>query len=225
MSVPRSDAAFCRALVTWECKLVFLPDDEVEYPEESEELRRDPTYDPDMNTAVCGACYAALTAASLSGHGRLHELDATADALRRRRPVVTDKAIKDHQAWYREYWTGFDAPTVIPSDDQEADDFVYFLTREDRTAIKFGHSVDPIDRRSDLQTGGPEELEILHVTSGGEPVEEEWKRRFAHLRTGAGEEWFRAEQELLDAIEHDRQGSGADAECRQGTARARQISA
>jgi hypothetical protein len=56
MSVPRSDAAFCRAHVTWECALVFLRDDEVDYLEEDEELRHDPSFDRDTNTTVCMAC-------------------------------------------------------------------------------------------------------------------------------------------------------------------------
>jgi hypothetical protein len=216
MSVPRSDAAFCRARVTWECALVFLPDDEVEYLEEDEELRHDPAFDRDTNTTVCMACYAALTPASPSGQGLLHELDATAEALRRRGLVVVDDSIKRDLQWYRENWTVLPqqgAPAAAePPADLGTEDFAYFFITEDHTRIKIGHSVDPTDRRGDLQTGSPEELEILHVTTGGEKVEKQWQRRFAHLRIGAGEEWFRADRELLDAIERDREANPKEAE-------------
>jgi hypothetical protein len=214
--VPRSNAAFCRAHVAWECALVFLPDDEVEYLEESEELRHDPAFDENRNTTVCMACYAALTPASPSGLGRLDELDATAEALRRRGLVVADDSIKRDLQWYRENWTllpAEGAPTAAePPGDPSTEDFVYFLSTEDRTRIKIGHSIDPTDRRGDLQTGSPEELSILHVTTGDRKVERQWQQRFVHLRAGVGEEWFRADQELLDAIERDREGNPKEAE-------------
>lgn len=217
MPVPRSHAAFCCAHVAWECALVFLPDNEVEFLDESEELRHDPTYDQKTNTAICMACYAALTPASPSGLGLLHELDATAEALRRRGRVVADESIRHDMQWYRENWTllpeeGATPAAEPPSDDREADDFAYFFITDERSKIKIGHSVDPADRRSSLQTGSPEELEVLHVTKGSKKVEKQWQERFAHLHTGVGKEWFRADQELLDAIEKDRQKNPKEAE-------------
>jgi hypothetical protein len=189
---------------------VFLPDYEDEYQEEGKELRHDPTYDQKTNTAVCMACYAALTSASPSGLGLLHELDVAAQAVRRHGDlVVADDSIKGDMKWYRENWTlvpeeGAPASAQPSGEDPEADDFAYFFITRDRAKIKIGHSVDPVDRRGDLQAGTPEELAILHVTKGGKKVEKQWQRRFAHLHTGAGEEWFRADRKLLDAIEQDR---------------------
>jgi len=217
MPVPRSQAAFCCAHVTWECALVFLPDHKDAYQTEGKELKHDPTYDRKTNTAVCMACYAALTSASPSGLGLLHELDIAAQAVRRRGDlVVVADSIKGDWKWMRENWTVIPEKDASPSarspgEPSESDDFAYFFTTEDRTRIKIGHSVDPVDRRGDLQAGTPDELEILHVTKGGKRVEKQWQRRFAHLHTGAGEEWFRADRELLDAIEKDRQKNPKEA--------------
>jgi hypothetical protein len=164
------------------------------------------------------ACYAALTSASPSGLALPHEFDVAAEVLRRRGGlVVAGDSITGDMKWFRENWIFVPEEGALPpaepsGEDPETGDFVYFFVVQDRTKIKIGHSVDPIDRRSDLQTGSPEELEILHVTKGGENVEKEWQRRFGHLHTGAGEEWFRADRELLDAIEQDRQKNPKEAE-------------
>ena len=40
------------------------------------------------------------------------------------------------------------------------EEFAYFFVTEDHTRIKIGHSVDPMDRRGDLQTGSPEEQDF-----------------------------------------------------------------
>lgn len=75
---------------------------------------------------------------------------------------------------------------------------VYFLVRGEH--IKIGRSVDVCSRvRAFQQTMA----DVLATIPGGADVEAEWHTRFDHLRdreTYGGQEWFRADDELLEAI-------------------------
>ena len=75
---------------------------------------------------------------------------------------------------------------------------VYFLIRGSH--IKIGRTVD-LDRR--LSSFQQTRNDVLATVPGGQAVENEWHRRFAHLRDTSvygGKEWFRAADELLSAI-------------------------
>ena len=208
MPVPKANATFCRAHVAWDCHLVLLPDEQ----DEDEDPRLDGTYDRRTNTVVCTPCYAAMKSITPSGNALSHELDSAAALMRRQGLVVSDTSITKHVEWLSKTWPGFaDALNMDLPIEDERDDFVYFFQSgndEEQPELKIGHSLDPLNRQAALQTGTSEEFELLHVTTGGEQAEQEWHERFAHLRIdGGGEEWFTAGQDLLDAIEQDRQAN------------------
>lgn len=70
---------------------------------------------------------------------------------------------------------------------------VYFLVRYDQ--IKIGTTRNLRSRVTEMQH---EMQDILAALPGGYALENEWHRRWAHLRVRG--EWFRAENDLLDAI-------------------------
>jgi hypothetical protein len=213
MPVPRSVATFCRAHLTWDCPLVLLADDD-----EDDDPRDDGTYEQRTNTVICDHCYAVLTARTPSGQGRAQEVDSAAAVLRREGLAIADPIVRRGMRWFGENWTVVNRDdsglgnTPIPPEPEQREEFVYFFIVKSRGEIKIGQSSDPDERRRKLQTGSAEKIETLHVTRGGKKVEEQWHRRFAHLRTGAGREWFKADPELLDAIEQDRQQHPQDTE-------------
>lgn len=75
--------------------------------------------------------------------------------------------------------------------------YVYFVRAGE--AIKIGYSVHPIKRMSELQIGNPDPMELLGALRGTFQDEKALHADFSHLEIR--EEWFRAEEELLDFIE------------------------
>jgi hypothetical protein len=78
------------------------------------------------------------------------------------------------------------------------DDVVYFLFAAVTNRVKIGHSFRPGARTCALQTGSPEPLRLVGVTTGGRAVERSLHARFASVRTHG--EWFAASEELLAYI-------------------------
>lgn len=76
---------------------------------------------------------------------------------------------------------------------------IYFVRSPAMNAIKIGVAGDPLSRIRDLQVGCPDAYELLGTIEGGRLKEQELHRQFAHLRILG--EWFRAEKELLGAID------------------------
>jgi hypothetical protein len=154
-----------------------------------------------------------MTPLTPSGNALLHELDSAAALMRRQGLAISGTAITKHMEWLNKTWAGL-AEAInldLPATEDERDDFVYFFRSEHeggQPAIKIGHSLDPMNRRDALQTGASNDLELLHVTLGGEQTEHEWQERFAHLRiAGGGEEWFAAGRDLLESIDEDRRAN------------------
>lgn len=83
--------------------------------------------------------------------------------------------------------------------------FVYFVLNSDSNAIKIGKAKDLQKRLKSLQTVSPTKLQLLkavQVMSEEEArtLESSLHRKFTTLRiTG---EWFRADKELVDYLEH-----------------------
>ena len=74
---------------------------------------------------------------------------------------------------------------------------VYFIA--DGTGhVKIGVSNDVPARMAQLQTGNPTRLRLLAVCPGGEPLERQLHRQFAHVR--AEGEWFRLTADLQAVI-------------------------
>jgi hypothetical protein len=69
-------------------------------------------------------------------------------------------------------------------------DYVYVMQGDPGTPIKIGHAVNPIARLATFQTGNPQELRLLWVTPGGEPLERAFHRRLKGSRIRG--EWFGA---------------------------------
>jgi len=76
---------------------------------------------------------------------------------------------------------------------------VYFIRRDGDWAIKIGWATNPKRRRRELQAGSAEDLRIITTIPGTQADETAWHRRFRHLQIRR--EWFRQEQDLIDAIE------------------------
>ena len=100
-----------------------------------------------------------------------------------------------------ETWMPPEGGPVLPQrlrPSKEKAPVVYFLARGDH--IKIGKTVNLETRiRAFQQTAA----DVLATIPGGTDVERQWHDRFDHLRdvdTYGGREWFRAEDELLDAI-------------------------
>jgi hypothetical protein len=99
-------------------------------------------------------------------------------------------------------WHGLGCSLEKPSDPSST--FVYFIQAGGRGGpIKIGRARDVFQRLNQLQTGSPEELEILAVLAGAAvDLEKHLHQRFAnsHLRG----EWFKPSRELLALIESAR---------------------
>lgn len=79
---------------------------------------------------------------------------------------------------------------------------IYFIKSESGY-IQIGYSRSPTQRLENLQTSNPDKLILLGTISGGRDKEADLHERFAHLR--CGNEWFKADQELLEYIEHNKE--------------------
>ena len=75
---------------------------------------------------------------------------------------------------------------------------VYFIQQGEDGPIKIGFTVDLRKRLVALRTSTPHPLRLLLEVPGGEDVERDWHKRFAHVRLNG--EWFRPDDELLQAI-------------------------
>lgn len=80
---------------------------------------------------------------------------------------------------------------------------VYFIQAGD--AVKIGFSETVTKRFAGIQSNHPAELELLGTVPASADTERAYHERFAHLRIRG--EWYRADQELLDAIESDCSGA------------------
>jgi len=76
--------------------------------------------------------------------------------------------------------------------------WTYFV--RDGDAIKIGSSIRPQKRVEAIQTGSPRTIELLAIVPQSVADEFTTHQKFAHLRSRG--EWFRAEPDLLDYIEH-----------------------
>ncbi len=76
--------------------------------------------------------------------------------------------------------------------------YVYFV--ECQGWVKIGVAVEPKVRFSGQRSFNPFPLTVLKIIDGGFWEEENWHKKFNHLR-GHGE-WFKGEPELLHAIEN-----------------------
>ena len=206
---------------------MILDDAEEDDEDEGTLARDDGTYDDATNTLICDHCYTALMEITPSGRGLTHELDASAAILRRQGLVsgadILQRQIESlpqelpliaHDQDIVDIILGvppvstetIPLTTFIPPRPTKArQGFVYFAFSTEREAIKIGWSSDPINRLGNLQTGSPDQMELLHVKPGTLDDERDWHQRFAHLRLDR--EWFKAEGHLLEAIERDQQGN------------------
>jgi hypothetical protein len=76
---------------------------------------------------------------------------------------------------------------------------IYFVQAASGGAIKIGHSQDVDARVRRLESWHGRPLALLATRPGGRAEEQEWHRRFSHLRLGRTEQ-FRPAAELLEAI-------------------------
>lgn len=84
---------------------------------------------------------------------------------------------------------------------------IYFIQEEQRRAIKIGYTAgDPLDRMADLQTGNPDTLNLIGVTSGTTKKEGKLHDVFSpeHIRG----EWFKPSTRLLNHIKRLPKQSG-----------------
>lgn len=77
-------------------------------------------------------------------------------------------------------------------------EFVYFVEARPSGLIKIGSASDPRRRVKELQTGSPEHLRLLAVTTGGELHERDLHARFATDRVRG--EWFSPSPSLIALI-------------------------
>jgi hypothetical protein len=75
---------------------------------------------------------------------------------------------------------------------------VYFLQGENGGPIKIGHTNDIEKRIKLMQTGNPDKLVLLHLTSGGKNFEDQLHVRFSEFHYRG--EWFYPSEEILDFI-------------------------
>jgi hypothetical protein len=73
---------------------------------------------------------------------------------------------------------------------------VYFI--QDRKRVKIGHSTNPKARLRDLMTHTT--LKLLATEPGGAKREAELHKKFRHIKTPVGREWFYLKDEILDYI-------------------------
>lgn len=90
-----------------------------------------------------------------------------------------------------------DGTNLTQADSLDVHGYVYFVRAGE--AIKIGYSVHPVKRMSELQTANPEPMELLGALRGTLQDEKAIHADFSHLEIR--EEWFRAEEELLDFIQ------------------------
>lgn len=76
---------------------------------------------------------------------------------------------------------------------------VYLVEATGIDKVKIGFATNLADRLRNLQTACPVPLKLLAVVAGGDEVELELHRRFAHLRSHG--EWFFLTTEVRNAIE------------------------
>lgn len=76
--------------------------------------------------------------------------------------------------------------------------FTYFVQPVGGGPIKIGSSVCPESRLDGMRGNSPVELAIIGVCEGGEKLERELHRRFAHLRLHC--EWFAPGPDLVRFI-------------------------
>ncbi len=87
---------------------------------------------------------------------------------------------------------------------------VYFIKQGN--FVKIGHTTRPIDERlTDLQTGSPEELELIALESG-DFLTEQWLHDLFKKQHHRGE-WFTLDDELSNYIECLKQGLGIYKTC------------
>lgn len=75
---------------------------------------------------------------------------------------------------------------------------VYFIAAG--KFVKIGWALDPVKRRSELQTGCPEPMRILATVPGTITDERAFHKRFEAFRHRLGGEWFRLEGALENYI-------------------------
>lgn len=84
---------------------------------------------------------------------------------------------------------------------------VYFARDPGNGLIKIGYSEEPLRRRSGLNTGNVDRLELLgQIENGDEALESQLQFHFraAHEYRGGGIEWFKPVPELMNLIETNR---------------------
>lgn len=97
----------------------------------------------------------------------------------------------------------FPLPDPIPISSCKGRSGVYAIRAGD--AVKIGRANDIAARRSELQTGNPQTLEVLAVLSKRPDHERIWHDKFSHLRLPNGE-WFRLCEQIAVHIRDSRDG-------------------
>ena len=87
-------------------------------------------------------------------------------------------------------------PSSVHAEGRKARALVYFI--QDRKRVKIGYSTNPQSRLRALMTHTT--LKLLATEPGGAKREAELHKKFSHLRTSVGREWFYLKSEILDYI-------------------------
>lgn len=82
----------------------------------------------------------------------------------------------------------------------EREGLIYFVQAGPGGPIKIGWTQNWDGRVANLQTANPERLELVGTLPGTRRDEARLHRRFAHLSTGGGEEWFRNVEEIHEFL-------------------------
>lgn len=75
---------------------------------------------------------------------------------------------------------------------------VYFIQGENGGPIKIGYTDKIANRLKQMQTGNPDNLVLLHLTSGGKIMEEQLHNQFSEYHYRG--EWYYPAKEILDYI-------------------------
>lgn len=89
--------------------------------------------------------------------------------------------------------------TAQPRTPRRQSSAIYFVRAGRAGHIKIGSASDVVARIKMLQTGCPDELQLLGAMAGNAAMERRLHEQFAHLRVRG--EWFEATDELLRFIQ------------------------
>lgn len=79
-------------------------------------------------------------------------------------------------------------------------DFVYCIVTEDNKFIKIGHSMNPVNRKNNLQTCNPVKLNLYSYYPGNSSEEKSLHIKFKSLRVIG--EWFKYHQDIINHFDN-----------------------